>query len=77
LTGPCVTFLGGVQPNSPEEPELAEAVGRRFGELGYVLRHGGYNGLMERAAQYGSRTLLADQGDLGVPGESGALVEPA
>jgi uncharacterized protein (TIGR00725 family) len=51
LTGPSVTFLGGVQPNSPEESELAEAVGRRFGELGYMLRHGGYNGLMERTAQ--------------------------
>mgnify|MGYP001164784797 CR=1 FL=1 len=56
MTGPCVTFLGGVQPNSPEESELAEAVGRRFGELGYMLRHGGYNGLMERAAQGAAST---------------------
>jgi len=51
VSGPCFTFLGGVLPNSPEESELAEAVGRRFGELGYTLRHGGYNGLMEKAAQ--------------------------
>lgn len=27
--------------------------------------------------QYGSRILLADQGDFGVPGEPGALVEPS
>jgi uncharacterized protein (TIGR00725 family) len=56
VTGPCVTFLGGVQPNSLEESELAEAVGQRFGELGYMLRHGGYNGLMERAAQGAAST---------------------
>jgi hypothetical protein len=30
-----------------------------------------------QAAQYGSRISLADQGDLGVPGEPGALVVPA
>ena len=28
-------------------------------------------------AQYGSRISLADQGDLGVAGESGAFVEPS
>jgi hypothetical protein len=29
------------------------------------------------ATQYGSRHSLADQGDLGVPGEPGAFVVPA
>ena len=31
----------------------------------------------DRIARYGSRTLLADQGDFSVSGESDALVEPS
>ncbi|HEX9623273.1 MAG TPA: LOG family protein [Streptosporangiaceae bacterium] len=46
-----VTFLGGVQPMSDQDEVLAFATGRYFGELGYTLRHGGYNGLMEDAAR--------------------------
>ena len=34
-------------------------------------------GCTQPDTQYGSRTLLADQGNLGVPGESCALVEPS
>jgi uncharacterized protein (TIGR00725 family) len=48
---PIATFFGGVMPASAEEQELAYHVGRELGTLGFTLRHGGYNGLMEYAAR--------------------------
>ena len=44
-------FLGGVAVESPSERKLAYRCGRAIGRLGYILFHGGYNGLMEDAAR--------------------------
>lgn len=50
--GPRVaTFFGGVVPASDEEQRLAFGIGRRIGEAGLTLLHGGYNGLMEESAR--------------------------
>lgn len=53
VAGPprVVTFFGGVVPASDEERRLAFEIGRRIGEAGLTLLHGGYNGLMEQAAR--------------------------
>lgn len=45
------TFYGGVAAASPLEEELALGIGAALGRAGYVLQHGGYNGLMECAAR--------------------------
>ncbi|MGW5440587.1 SLOG cluster 4 domain-containing protein [Nocardia asteroides] len=44
------SFFGGVVPASDEEEKLAIDVGRGLAAAGFVLQHGGYNGLMEAAA---------------------------
>ncbi|MFF3729001.1 LOG family protein [Streptomyces sp. NPDC002476] len=44
-------FFGGVVPASPDEERLAEEVGMALAGAGFVLLHGGYNGLMEAAAR--------------------------
>ncbi|MFI8974203.1 LOG family protein [Nocardia asteroides] len=44
------SFFGGVVPVSTEEEILAVDVGRELAAAGFVLQHGGYNGLMEAAA---------------------------
>jgi uncharacterized protein (TIGR00725 family) len=44
------SFFGGVVPASEEEGTLANDVGRELAAAGFVLQHGGYNGLMEAAA---------------------------
>ncbi|MEU7765012.1 LOG family protein [Nocardia sp. NPDC049190] len=44
------SFFGGVVPASEEEERLAKDVGRDLAAAGFVLQHGGYNGLMEAAA---------------------------
>ncbi|APE36853.1 DNA transporter [Nocardia mangyaensis] len=44
------SFFGGVVPASEEEETLANDVGRELAAAGFVLQHGGYNGLMEAAA---------------------------
>ncbi|MFJ8073868.1 LOG family protein [Streptomyces sp. NPDC096176] len=44
------TFFGGVVPASKEEELLAHGIGRALGKAGFVVQHGGYNGLMEQAA---------------------------
>ena len=56
------------------------ALGNILGEAGGDLVARGKFELhnpARRAARYGSRHSLADQGDLGVAAESGALVVPA
>ncbi|MEV6325985.1 LOG family protein [Nocardia sp. NPDC051787] len=45
------TFFGGVVPASEEEQVLGHDIGRTLAQAGYVLQHGGYNGLMEAAAR--------------------------
>jgi uncharacterized protein (TIGR00725 family) len=45
------TFFGGVVPASEAEQALAYDIGRGLAEAGFVLQHGGYNGLMEDAAR--------------------------
>jgi len=45
------TFFGGVVPASESERVLAHDIGRGLAEAGFVLQHGGYNGLMEDAAR--------------------------
>ncbi|MFD7707530.1 LOG family protein [Streptomyces sp. NPDC059786] len=45
------SFFGGVVPASQDEEQLAFGVGVALGRAGFVLRHGGYNGLMEQAAR--------------------------
>ncbi len=45
------TFFGGVVPASEAEQALAYDIGRGLAEAGFVLQHGGYNGLMEEAAR--------------------------
>lgn len=44
------SFFGGVISASDEEEKLAIDVGRDLAAAGFVLQHGGYNGLMEAAA---------------------------
>lgn len=46
-----VVFFGGVVVASLEEERLAEHIGAGLAAAGLVLRHGGYNGLMEAAAR--------------------------
>ncbi|MGB3441600.1 MAG: LOG family protein [Actinophytocola sp.] len=48
---PAASFFGGVVPASEEEERLAYGIGAALGKAGVVLRHGGYNGLMEEAAR--------------------------
>lgn len=48
---PTATFFGGVVPASEHEEQLAYGIGAALGKAGLVLRHGGYNGLMEEAAR--------------------------
>ncbi|MGH3623820.1 MAG: hypothetical protein ACRDQ5_18855, partial [Sciscionella sp.] len=48
---PTATFFGGVVPVSEQEERLAYGIGVALGVAGLVLRHGGYNGLMEEAAR--------------------------
>lgn len=43
-------FFGGVVRSAPADAALARGIGRALGESGFRLRHGGYNGLMEDAA---------------------------
>ncbi|PPJ19751.1 DNA transporter [Nocardia nova] len=45
------TFFGGVVPASEAEQALAYDIGRGLAEAGFILQHGGYNGLMEDAAR--------------------------
>lgn len=45
------TFFGGVVPGSEQEEQLAYGIGVALGQAGGVLRHGGYNGLMEQVAR--------------------------
>lgn len=45
------TFFGGVVPASDREEELSFGIGLALGRAGFVLQHGGYNGLMEQAAR--------------------------
>lgn len=45
------TFFGGVVPASAQEEQLAYGIGVALGQVGGVLQHGGYNGLMEQAAR--------------------------
>ncbi|WP_084533450.1 LOG family protein [Nocardia fusca] len=45
------TFFGGVVPASDVERDLAYNIGAGLGAAGFVLQHGGYNGLMEDAAR--------------------------
>jgi uncharacterized protein (TIGR00725 family) len=56
---PIAVFFGGVVPAGERDAKLAYEVGRSIGRAGFVLRHGGYNGLMEHAAQ-GARESGAD-----------------
>lgn len=44
------SFFGGVVPTSEEEGSLANDIGHELAAAGFVLQHGGYNGLMEAAA---------------------------
>ncbi|GAA2494037.1 hypothetical protein Ahu01nite_033710 [Winogradskya humida] len=44
-------FFGGCIPASPDEEHLANDIGAMLAEHGFVLLHGGYNGLMEHAAK--------------------------
>jgi len=44
-------FFGGCIPASPDEEHLAYDIGAVLAEHGFVLLHGGYNGLMEHAAK--------------------------
>ncbi|QNP72196.1 LOG family protein [Streptomyces roseirectus] len=44
-------FFGGVVPASPGEEQFAEEVGVALARAGFVLLHGGYNGLMEAVAR--------------------------
>jgi uncharacterized protein (TIGR00725 family) len=53
---PTATFFGGVVPASEQEKRLAYGIGVALGEAGLVLRHGGYNGLMEEAARGAATT---------------------
>ncbi|MGH3774257.1 MAG: LOG family protein [Pseudonocardiaceae bacterium] len=48
---PTVAFFGGVVPASEQEEQLAYGIGAALGGAGLLLRHGGYNGLMEEAAR--------------------------
>lgn len=48
---PTATFFGGVVPASEQEERFAYGIGVALGGAGLVLRHGGYNGLMEEAAR--------------------------
>ncbi|MFC3961652.1 SLOG cluster 4 domain-containing protein [Nocardia jiangsuensis] len=45
------TFFGGVVPSSETELHLAYGIGCGLGSAGFVVQHGGYNGLMEQAAR--------------------------
>lgn len=45
------TFFGGVVRSSPIDAWLAHQIGYALGQVGFSLRHGGYNGLMEDAAR--------------------------
>ncbi|NQE86280.1 LOG family protein [Nocardia terpenica] len=49
--GWTATFFGGVVPSSEQEQKLAHGVGRALAQAGFLLQHGGYNGLMEEAAR--------------------------
>ena len=44
-------FFGGCVPPSPQEERLAHDIGVAIAEYGLTLMHGGYNGLMEHAAE--------------------------
>lgn len=66
-----VALFAGVVPPANEEP-LAEAAGAALARAGYILKHGGYNGLMEAAARGAARhggtvtaITLADRPDWG------------
>jgi hypothetical protein len=67
---------------SKQDAEDAIAFTEALLDYLYVLT-ARFNALKERrtkatsSTQYGSRISLADQGDLGVPDESGAFVEPS
>lgn len=50
------SFFGGVVPASDGEQRLAFEIGKRLGEAGMALLHGGYNGLMEQAARGAAST---------------------
>jgi uncharacterized protein (TIGR00725 family) len=47
----AAVFLGGVVPASTHEEHMAEEIGAGLAASGFVLVHGGYNGLMEAAAR--------------------------
>lgn len=51
LPRPTAAFFGGVVPASQHEEQLAYDIGVTLGGAGLVLRHGGYNGLMEQTAR--------------------------
>ena len=57
--------------------ELAAQNELRPQDVMRILVHYHAYGDASKVAQYGSRHSLADHGDLGVPGEPGAFVEPA
>ncbi|MFR9770070.1 LOG family protein [Nocardia sp. SC052] len=50
-TNRTASFFGGVVPGSVADLELAYGIGDALGAAGFVLQHGGYNGLMEEAAR--------------------------
>lgn len=65
------------QHRAPSVPDLIIAATAELAGLTMLHCDKDFDLIASVTGQYGSRTSLADQGDLGVAAESGAFVEPA